>query len=195
MIAEALSTLAGGMMPWEWIHRLKQSAVNLSRALICAGCSLAPLKNLEQALWAAVHSQDTSSGRVLSPDKLMTCVLGYRSMWCSVVREQSQVKLWGDKVLWHTKTAHTAEGPDKQHKIKSVTWKLQLRCSWLFVLVFKCRWGWGSEGWVLQAWPGKVSQGQTGVQGSGGFCIGGCGRRASLGNLTTNRLYLIPARQ
>lgn len=27
----------------------------------------------------------------------------------------------------HTRTAHAAEGPDKQHKIKPVTWKLQLR--------------------------------------------------------------------
>lgn len=50
MVAEALSTLAGGMMSWEWIHRLKQNAVNLSKSLFCAGCSLAPLKNLEQAL-------------------------------------------------------------------------------------------------------------------------------------------------
>lgn len=50
MIAEALSTLADGMMSWEWIHRLKQRAMNLSRPLFCAGYSLAPLENLEQAL-------------------------------------------------------------------------------------------------------------------------------------------------
>lgn len=47
---------------------------------------------------------------------------------------------------------------------------------------------------MLQGRRCEVSQGQTGVQGSGSCCTGQCGRRASLGNLTANRLYLIPAR-
>lgn len=89
MIALGNDTLPGGIMSLEWNHRLKQSAVNLSRPLFCVGCSLVPSKNLEQALWATVHSQDTSSGQVLSPHEWMGCVLGYRSIWCPVIREQS----------------------------------------------------------------------------------------------------------
>lgn len=47
---------------------------------------------------------------------------------------------------------------------------------------------------MLQGWQGQVSQGQTGVQGSGSCCTRGQDIRASLRNLTTNKL-LIPVRQ
>lgn len=47
MIVEALSTLAGGMTHWGWIHRVKRHAVHLARSLLCTGCGLAPWKTLE----------------------------------------------------------------------------------------------------------------------------------------------------